>query len=85
MSCPGPVLTASRISAFTACVCYEDLGFGRARVNGTARESNQATALQLGWKGEMRTSALVMEMVFLMESGKQTVKDLGSDWEWGKG
>ena len=55
------------------------------RVNSSVRALNEPTPLLRGWKREMRTSALVKERVFPTQLRKETAKDSGSGWEWGKG
>ena len=54
------------------------------RVNASARASNQPIALLRGSQHEMRTSATVTETVFLTQLTKETAKDSGSGWGWGK-
>ena len=54
-------------------------------VKSPAQAWNQLTPLQRDWKREMRMSAMVTETVFPTRLTKQTAKDSGSDWEWGKG
>ena len=54
-------------------------------MNALERLSWKATRSQTGWKREMRTSASVKETVFLTQLTKETAKDSGSGWEWGKG
>src|SRR5262245_45003475 len=68
---------------FTASACCED--FGMPGVNSQARASNQPTPLLRDWKREMRTSPPVTETAFPTQLTKETAKDSGSDWEWGKG
>ena len=48
-------------------------------VNSAARAANQPTALQRGWKREMRTWPPAKETVFLTQLTKGTAKDL--EWE----
>ena len=54
------------------------------RLNSPARASNQPMALVRGWKREMRRSATATQMAFPTQLTKETAKDSGSGWEWGK-
>ena len=55
------------------------------RENALERLSCRARRSQPGLKREMRRLPTAPEKVFPEESTKETAKDSGSGWEWGKG